>query len=308
MTRPLRVAVDLYDLHRWFGDDYREVIEIARIADEVGVDEINVTDHVIMGEAVEQYPYGTFRPPLDYPWFEPFVTLAAIAGATSRIGLTTGVAIAPLRPAVLLAKQLASLDVLSRGRLSVGVGVGWQKAEYDASGVAWDGRYARLEEQLRVCRLLWREAPASFQGETVRFDRMHAYPRPFRRAAVPIWFGLAPTERNCRRIAELGDGWVPIVQQPEEIAAGVAAIGAAFALAGRDVASLGVRVMPPLAFGRNGRPDLGATLARVPALHEAGATVIVGIPSMFCSGPGEVRDFMIELVKVRDRFRDTRAG
>ena len=298
----LRVAVDLYDLHRWFGDDYRQILEVARLADEIGVDEINVTDHVIMGEAVDQYPYGTFRPPLDYPWFEPFVTLAAIARATERVGLTTGVAITPLRPAILLAKQLASLDVLSRGRLIAGVGVGWQKAEYDAAGIPWEGRYARLEEQLRVCKLLWRESPASFTGTTVQFERAHAYPRPYRRESIPIWFGLAPTERNCVRIAELGDGWVPIVQKPEQIAAGRAAIATAFARAGRVFDSFGVRVMPELISGRDGRPDLVSTLAQIPALHQAGATVIVGIPSLFCSEPEQVRDFMLELVRARDSF------
>ena len=298
----LRVAVDLYDLHRWFGDDYRQILEVARLADEIGVDEINVTDHVIMGEAVDQYPYGTFRPPLDYPWFEPFVTLAAIAGATERVGLTTGVAITPLRPAVLLAKQLASLDVLSRGRLIAGVGVGWQKAEYDAAGIPWEGRYARLEEQLRVCKLLWRESPASFTGTTVQFERAHAYPRPYRRESIPIWFGLAPTERNCVRIAELGDGWVPIVQKPEQIAAGRAAIATAFGRTGRDFGSFGVRVMPEIVCGRDAKPDLGATLAQMPALHQAGATVIVGIPSLFCSRADDVRDFMLELVRARDSF------
>jgi probable F420-dependent oxidoreductase len=308
MTLPLRVSVDLYDLHRWFDDDYRQVLEIAKLADEIGIDEINVTDHVIMGEAVDQYPYGTFRPPLDYPWFEPFVTLAAIAGATNRVGLTTGVAIAPLRPAVLLAKQLASLDVLSRGRLSVGVGTGWQKAEYDASGVPWEGRYARLEEQIRVCKLLWAVSPASFSGDTVQFERMHAHPRPFRRDSIPIWFGLAPTERNCVRIAELGDGWVPIVQKPEEIAAGVAAIGAAFERVGRDPRTLGVRVMPEVVMDRAGRPDLGATLAHVPALHAAGATTILGIPSLFCSGPDEIDRFMRELVQARDSLVAPSAG
>jgi len=308
MIAALRVAVDLYDLHRWFGDDYRQVLDIAKLADEIGIDEITVTDHVIMGEAVDQYPYGTFRPPLDYPWFEPFVTLAAIAGVTNRVGLTTGVAISPLRPAVLLAKQLASLDVLSRGRLSVGVGTGWQKAEYDASGVPWDGRYARFEEQIRVCKLLWAVSPASFSGDTVQFERLHAYPRPYRRDAIPVWFGLAPTERNCRRIAELGDGWVPIVQKPDEIAAGVAAIGAAFERAGRDPKTLGVRVMPEIVFDRAGRADLGATLAHVPALHAAGATTIVGIPSLFCSGPDGIRAFLQELVHARDSLAARSAG
>lgn len=301
MSRPLSVSFDLYNLHHWFGDDYRAMVDVASLADSLGVDEISITDHVVMGEATEQYPYGTFGPAQDYPWFEPMVTLGAVAAATQQIRLTSNVLIAPLRPAVLLAKQLATLDVLSRGRVAVGVGVGWQKAEYDASGVPWEHRYARLEEQLRVCKVLWREAPASYSGKTVSFDRLHVYPRPFSRDSIPFWFGVAPSERNCARIAELGDGWVPIVQKPEEIAAGVKSIRAAFEARGRDPETLGVRVMPRIVMGSNGRPDLGATLAAIPELHEAGATTVILMPALFC-GPAEAGDFFRELVSARDKY------
>ncbi|HLS80033.1 MAG TPA: LLM class flavin-dependent oxidoreductase, partial [Steroidobacter sp.] len=163
----VQVAIGIYGLQQWYGGDFAPVVDLARIADEAGVDQVSITDHVVMGENVDKYPYGRFPSPLDFPWFEPLTVLAAIAGATRRIRLSTGVLIAPLRPAVLLAKQLATLDVMSRGRVSIGLGLGWQKEEYDAAGVPWEGRYTRLEEQIRVCKLLWSEAPASFKGSTV---------------------------------------------------------------------------------------------------------------------------------------------
>ena len=166
-----------------------------------------------MGENVQNYPYGRFPAPLDYPWFEPLTVLAVLAGVTERIRLSSGIVIAPLRPAVLLAKQIATLDVMSRGRVSIGLGVGWQKEEYDAAGIPWEGRNTRFFEQIEVCRLLWSEAPAAFHGKTVNFDKIYSYPRPVQ-ARVPIWLGIAPTERNIERMAKVADGWIPMEQDP----------------------------------------------------------------------------------------------
>ena len=113
-----QVAIGLYGLQSWFGGDFAPVTEIVRIAEGAGLDLVSITDHVVMGENVQNYPYGRFPAPLDFPWFEPLTVLAVLAGVTKRIRLSTGVVIAPLRPAVLLAKQLATLDVMSRGRVS----------------------------------------------------------------------------------------------------------------------------------------------------------------------------------------------
>lgn len=287
----IQTAIGLYGLQGWYGGEFAPVVEVARVAEEAGIDQVSLTDHVVMGENLGRYPYGRFPSPLDFPWFEPITVLAAIAGGTRRIRLSAGVLIAPLRPAVLLAKQLATLDVMSRGRVSIGVGLGWQKEEYDACGVPWEGRYTRLEEQVRACRLLWSEAPASFRGDTVGFERVHAWPRPVQAGGVPIWFGLAPSDRNVERIAELGDGWIPMEQRPEQLAQHIGKLREAFAARGRDPEGLAVRVVLRAAFRADGSPDLDATLAAVPALARAGVTMVEVLPVVFCRGPQDLEAF-----------------
>jgi probable F420-dependent oxidoreductase len=294
-----QVVVGLYGLQKWFAGDFAPVTDIVRIAESRGVDVVSLTDHVVMGENVHAYPYGKFPAPLDFPWFEPLTVLAALAGVTQRIRLSTSILIAPLRSAVLLAKQLATLDVMSRGRLTVGLGVGWQKEEYDASGVPWEGRYARFEEQLRVCRLLWNEAPATFAGQTVRFEKIHAFPRPVQPGGVPIWMGLAASERNIERMAQFAAGWIPMEQDPTKLAPAIASIRAAVAARGRDPKAFGVRVVPRFLFRADGTPDLEATLAQVPELVKAGATVVELFPYVFCRGPGDFEAFCNRLVALK---------
>jgi probable F420-dependent oxidoreductase len=294
-----QVVIGLYGLQKWFAGDFAPVTDIVRIAESRGVDVVSLTDHVVMGENVHAYPYGKFPAPLDFPWFEPLTVLAALAGVTQRIRLSTSILIAPLRSAVLLAKQLATLDVMSRGRLTVGLGVGWQKEEYDASGVPWEGRYARFEEQLRVCRLLWNEAPATFAGQTVRFEKIHAFPRPVQPGGVPIWMGLAASERNIERMAQFADGWIPMEQDPTKLAPAIASIRAAAASRGRDPKAFGVRVVPRFLFRADGTPDLEATLAQVPELVKAGATVVELFPYVFCRGPGDFEAFCNRLVALK---------
>jgi probable F420-dependent oxidoreductase len=270
---PLRISLGVYGLEKLFGGDPRGMIEIARQAEAAGVDQINITDHVVMGSRTDRYPFGKFPVPPEYPWFEPLTMLAAIAGATSRIRLATGVLISPLRPAVLLAKIAATLDVMSGGRLDLGVGTGWQREEYEASGIPFDGRTARMDDQLRACRVLWRDAPASFESETVRFEGIWSRPAPLQ-APLPLWFGVAPTEANARRIAELGQGWIPIYADPAFIRKGVDLVRRAFENAGRDPAELRVRALTPVRYDAKGVGDLDAALGAIDAARAAGATDI----------------------------------
>jgi len=294
----VRIALGILGAHKWFGGDFRPVLDLARLADRKGIDQINISEHVVMSEATDKYPYGRFTLPLQFPWFEPITVLASIAGVTEKVRLSTGILIAPLRPAVLLAKQLATLDQISRGRVEVAFGTGWQKEEYDASGIPWDKRLKRLEEQVRVCRLLWSEAPASFHGETVNFDRLYSLPYPAQGRNIPIWFGLAPTERNIARIAELGDGWSPMSQDPEELAPAIAAMKAALAARGRDPSTFQVRTVPKIVFGEGKTVDWDATLAHVPSLVAAGVTVIE-MPLLVCRGPDEVEPMIDRLLALK---------
>ena len=293
------VALGTWGLQKWFGGDFAPAIDLIRRADEKGIDQVSITDHVVMGEHVENYPYGPFYNPLDFPWYEPISVLSAAAAVTRRIRLSTAILISPLRPAVLLAKQLATLDVLSRGRVDIGVGLGWQKEEYEASGVPWEGRYLRLEEQIEVCKLLWSEAPASFSGATVRFDRIHAWPRPVQKPGIPVLFGLAPTDKNFQRIAALGDGWLPMERDPAKLAEHIERLRNAFRAKGRDPAGIAVRAVAPYVFRDDGLADMDRTLKAVPALIAAGVTVVEFHPAWFGKGEGDFDTILEGMVSIR---------
>ncbi|MCX5738966.1 MAG: TIGR03619 family F420-dependent LLM class oxidoreductase [Proteobacteria bacterium] len=274
MSERLPISLTVSGVKRLFGDDLSQLIDFAKRAEDAGIDQIAMTDHLAIGPHTERYPYGAFPFPNDEPWPEPLLTLAAMAGATRRIRLATAVLIAPLRPALLLAKSLATLDVLSGGRVDLGVGTGWQKEEFDASGVPFETRAARMDDVLRACRVLWRDAPASFQSPTVSFDDLWCIPRPVQPGGVPIWFGVAPTPRNVARVVEMGVGWVPVGTDLDALASGARVLRDAFAAAGRDPAMLGVRANVPFAIGADGRVDLDRSIAEgIPRASEAGATI-----------------------------------
>lgn len=268
------LSLTISGLHRTFGADHRVIVEVARIAEDVGIDQVVLPDHVVMSANVEPYPYGDFPFPPGDPWVEPLTTLAAIAGATATVRLGTGVLITPLRPAVLLAKTVATLDNLSCGRVDLGVGLGWQREEYDAVGVPWARRWSRHDDTIRACRALWagRGEPVTFHSDTVSFDGIWCEPAPVQET-VPIWFGAKATPALAVRLAEQGDGWLPLGRlRPEDVVAESAVLREAFVAAGRDPATLGIRVGLPLKRAEAGGFDLPASMDRVTALIEAGAT------------------------------------
>jgi len=255
----VRVALTISGLDRIFGADLDRVLELGRAADAAGVHQLVLPDHVAIGPRLDRYPFAERFPyPPEEPWLEPMTTLAAIAAVTERTRLSTGILIAPARPAVLLAKTAATLDVLSRGRLDLGVGTGWQREELAALGVAYEDRNVRLDDTLRACRALWTDdPPVRFTSATVSFDALWCEPRPVQAGGLPLWFAGPPTEATARRVAELGVGWLPIAGTPvDDIARGIARIRSAFERAGRDPRTLEVRA--------SGQPD---------ELAEAGVTV-----------------------------------
>lgn len=295
MAGSLKLSVTLSGLSRLCGSQLEGLLETARVADAVGIHQIGITDHLMLGPRTDRYPYGEFPFPNDEPWPEPLTTLAAIAGSTSRIRLATAILLVPLRPALLLAKTLATLDVLSGGRLDLGVGTGWQREEFDASGVPFEGRGARLMDTLRACRVLWTETPASFESTTVQFDDVWCLPHPIQRQGIPLHFGMALGPRTVERIVELGTGWAPIGLSPKALRAGVRLLHDAFSEAGRDPAQLEVRAAAPIARTEAGHPDLDATVDRLPEFGETGVTVASFALAAFARTPEQIRPFLERL-------------
>ena len=248
------------------GGEWRRLLDLAVAAEEAGVDRVVVPEHVVLGANTDAYPWGRFPAPPEAPWLDPMVVLSAIAGVTTRLRLGTGILVAPIRPAVVLAKAVATLDVLSEGRVDLGVGTGWQREELEAAGVSYEDRGRLLTDTIAACRALWTDLPASFSSPTVSFTEIYCAPHPVQRP-LPVWFAGTLHGRNLRRIVELGDGWIPIMGSAvADIAAGIDRLREALSAAGRDPAALQVRASVPIAVTKgSGRPrgdDGGGPVAR----------------------------------------------
>ena len=199
----------------------RDVIDaVARAAESLGFSTLWAGEHVVMiDEPESRYPYspdGRIAVPADADWLDPLVGLSFAAAATSTIRLATGVLLLAEHNPVLLAKQAASVDVLSGGRLTLGVGVGWSAEEFAALGVPFARRGKRLDEYVAAMRTLWREDVASFHGEFVKFDRVRVNPRPRNDRRVPIFLG-GNGDKALARVAAFGDGWYGFNLKPEEV-------------------------------------------------------------------------------------------
>lgn len=267
----MRFCFNLYGLAARYNDP-SAIVYAARAAEAAGFDSVCITDHVVIGERTDRYPYGPWPTPHDFPWWEPMTTLAVVAGATTRIGLTQGIMIAPLRPATLLAKQAATLDQLSGGRLSLGLGYGWQREEFDACGMDFRQRRAVLREQVQVMKGLWCESPFSFHGQFHRLERIHCRPGPWQRDAIPVLLGVAPSADNLDWICELGDGWLPISDDPAVYLPEIARLRVALAARSRDPATFAFRARLRCVRNAAGLPDLAATLWQASELCAAGLT------------------------------------
>lgn len=277
-------------------DAWRGLLDLARAAEDAGVDRVVVVDHVVMGPNTDAYAWGRFPTPPDAPWLEPLTVLAAIAAVTTRLRLATGILIAPLRPAALLAKQAATLDVLSGGRLDLGVGAGWQKEEYEAEGLDFDRRGEFLTDTLAACKALWTETPADFDGPTLRFRDVYCEPKPLQPGGVPLWVAGTLHRRNLDRLVRFGDAWIPIMgESVEGIADGARTVREAFSAAGRNAGGLQVQAPLRIARGDDDRPDLARSLESVPELVAAGATDVHVTMAAFCRDPVAAPAFLAEL-------------
>jgi probable F420-dependent oxidoreductase len=224
--------------------------------------------------------------------------LAAIAAATTSIRLATGILIAPLRPAVLLAKQTATLDVMSRGRLDLGVGTGWQREEYDAEGVDFAQRGQLLSDTLAACKVLWRDTPAAIETPTLSFHDVFCEPKPAQPGGVPLWIGGVLHARNLERIVRWGDAWIPIMgASVSDIVDGARRIAEAWRAVGRDPLALQVQAPIRIERGDDGRPDLARSMESVPELVAAGATDIQVSLKPFNADPAAAPAVLAEIAR-----------
>jgi probable F420-dependent oxidoreductase len=188
----------------------REVIDaVATAAERYGFETLWAGEHVVMVDrSRSRYPYsadGQIAVPAAADWLDPLIGLSFAAAVTERITIATGVLLLPEHNPVLLAKQAASLDVLSGGRLTLGIGVGWSREEFAALGIPFEGRGERAAEYLAAMRVLWRDDVASFAGRHVAFDSVRVNPKPIR-AHIPVVLG-GNSAAALRRASEWGDGW-----------------------------------------------------------------------------------------------------
>jgi probable F420-dependent oxidoreductase len=271
----------------------RAVIDgVAVAAEACGFATLWAGEHVVMVDrSGSRYPYspeGRIAVPAQADWLDPLVALSFAAAATQRIRVATGVLLLPEHNPVLLAKQVASLDRLSGGRLVLGVGVGWSREEFSALGIPFAGRGRRADEYLRAMRILWREDVASFEGEFVSFSQVRVNPKPVRDRRLPIVVG-GNSDAALRRVAQLGDGWYGFnLDGVDAVRERLARLDELCHEAGRDRGALDLAVALSEA-----RPEDAA------ALSEAGVNelVLVEAPP---EDPCEVRGWVTALARRYD--------
>ena len=220
---------------RDIGNDPAKIRDWAQAAEDLGFAYIEVPDHVLGATARNGWtPLYDERD----PFHETFVTLGFLAAVTNRIRLSSGILIAPQRQTGLIAKQAAEVDLVSRGRLRLGVGVGWNHVEYEALGADWKTRGARQAEQVEVLRRLWSGEPVDYDGRFHKLKGVNIVPPPVQRP-IPIWFG-GSSDAVVKRAARLGDGWMPIIAPDEQASDKLAMLRAEIRNHGRDSKKFGI--------------------------------------------------------------------
>ena len=250
------------------GTDPAKIRDWAQAAEDLGYAYIEVPDHVFGAKARNGWvPLYNERD----PFHETFVTLGFLAAATSRIGLSTGILIAPQRQTGLVAKQAAEVDILSSGRLRLGIGVGWNHVEYEALGTDWKTRGARQAEQVEVLRRLWSGSLVSFSGRFHSLQDVSIVPPPVQRP-IPIWFG-GSSDAVIRRAARLGDGWMPIMAPDAQAEQKLALLREQLKSCGREAAKFGLE-----AWLRMQGPDPQAWAAAADGWRRLGADMVMLYP------------------------------
>jgi probable F420-dependent oxidoreductase len=286
------------------GRDLRRLVGWAREAEDAGFDAVMVSEHIVLGP--DAGADGLMANPREYalpgnqdpatPWPSSLLLLSAIAAVTRRIRLVASAVLAPLRHPLPLAKELATLDVLSEGRLVVQPTVSWSRDEYAALGVPFGQRGRRLDEHLESWRRAWGPSPASYEGDHYRFRDVYCEPKPFRPEGPPLWFGGSTLhDRLLDRLVRHGRGFNPLGRPgPGDLTR----LAGRLAAAGRDMGEMelvgGTRAVFP---DDHSPADLGRALAAIPEQRAEGFTTFCVKPSQFIDDPDAVGRFCADVMR-----------
>lgn len=283
--------------------DLRGIVRMAQEAEDAGFDMVMVSDHVLLGPSAGSA--GRMANPRDYAmpgnqdpltaWPSNIVLLSAIAQATSRIRIGAIALIAPLRHPLVLAHDLAALDLLSEGRLVIQPTVSWHRDEYDAIGIDFTRRGSILDEQLQVMRAAWQSSPASFHGEHFHFDDIHLEPKPWTPTGPAMWFGGERVHpKVVERLIAYGSGFHPVGRVDAE---DIDRLRELLRNAGRSTADFemvgGTRVEFP---SDDACAPLPQALQEIPRQLELGFTTFCIKPSIFIDDRAAHRAFCDEVV------------
>ncbi len=246
------------------GSDPAAVKDFAQAAEDLGYEHLLVFDHVLGADPSKRESWE--RPYSHTDTFhEPFVLFGFLAGITEKIQMTTGILILPQRQTALVAKQAAAVDVLTGGRLRLGIGIGWNDVEYEALGEDFGNRGRRSAEQIELLKLLWTQDVVNYEGRYHKITHAGINPLPVQRP-IPIWFG-GGAPQVVRRLARQGDGWFPQFQPDSEGQQKIGEMRELTRAAGRDPSAIGIEGRVSLT---QGGPDEWNQVAA--AWDEAGAT------------------------------------
>ena len=217
---------------------------VGKIAEELGFNSYWVGEHAILPVTYESTYVGTQELEKDAPedllWQmpDPWIILSHVAAVTSKIRVGAGICLVPEHNPLILANEIATLDHLSGGRVNFGIGAGWNRPESEIMGVDFDHRWTQTREYVEAMKELWTTDESEYHGQYVDFPPVRCFPKPAQKPYPPIFFGSGGTQRIYKRIVEWGDGWIPLIEGPDDFAAGVRKIEALCAEKGRDPSTI----------------------------------------------------------------------
>jgi len=266
--------------------------EVATNAERLGFSGIWAPEHVVLFDSQSsKYPYepdGRLPLPKNIDFNDPFIGLTYAAAVTSRIRLATGICLVPERNPIFLAKEVATLDRLSGGRVALGIGVGWSEAEFRAAQVPFERRAKRTREYIELMRKMWSEEKTTYSGEFVNVEGIRSFPKPVSGAKVPILVG-GESEAALKRAAAYGTGWFGLGLTPDEVAASVKQLHQFAREKNRNPEELEIIIGP---YNKPTTPD-ALKHFHAAGVQEFAVTVGFGLPDK----PSDIRPWMEKLAK-----------